>query len=55
MPNITMCSSLNCQMKNQCYRSTARPDADQSWSNFEYSCNEDSGFDRYIKDDRSKE
>lgn len=55
MPDITMCSSLGCPMKNSCYRVTAKPDKLQSWSNLEYTCNEESGFDWYIKDSGSKE
>ena len=49
MPDITMCSSKNCPMRGSCYRSRAKPDKLQSWTNFEYFCNENSGFDEYIK------
>lgn len=49
MPDITMCSSSGCPMKEECYRSRAKPDTLQSWTNFEYSCNENSGFNEYIK------
>ena len=49
MPDITMCSSENCPMRGSCYRSRAKPDKLQSWTNFEYFCNENSGFDEYIK------
>ena len=44
-----MCSSENCPMRNKCYRYTARASDWQSWSNFEYTCNEDSGFEDFIK------
>jgi hypothetical protein len=49
MPDITMCSSENCPMRGSCYRSRAKPNKLQSWTNFEYFCNENSGFDEYIK------
>lgn len=49
MPDISMCTSENCQMKDSCYRVQAKPSTYQSWSNFEYSCNEESGFCDYIK------
>lgn len=50
MPDITMCSSINCPMREICYRVKAMPEKLQSWSNnYEYSCNEDNGFENYIK------
>ena len=49
MPDITMCSSNGCPMKEECYRSRAKTDTLQSWSNFEYSCNENSGYENFIK------
>lgn len=49
MADITMCSSETCPMKNKCYGATARASDWQSWSNFEYNCNEDSGFEDFIK------
>lgn len=48
MPDITMCTSKSCPYNSRCYRSQARPDKLQSYSNFEYVCNEDSGFIEYI-------
>lgn len=48
MPDITMCSSNGCPMKEECYRSRAKPDTLQSWSNFEYTCNENSGYENFI-------
>lgn len=36
MPDITMRSSENCPMRGSCYRSRAKPDKLQSWTNFEY-------------------
>lgn len=49
MPDITMCSSKECPMRGSCYRIRAKPDKLQSWTNFEYFCNENSGFNEYIK------
>lgn len=35
MPDITMCESTECQKKDFCYRSTAKPsDFWQAWANF---------------------
>lgn len=48
MPDITMCTSKHCQYRNKCYRIRARPDEFQSWVNFEYTCNENSGFCDFI-------
>lgn len=49
MPDITMCISRECPERKNCYRSTAKPDEyGQSWSNFEYVCNENSGFVDFI-------
>ena len=47
-----MCSSDNCPMKDKCYRSTATASKYQSWSNFEYTCNENSGYADFILDKR---
>ena len=49
--DITMCSSEYCPYKNKCYRTKAKPSEYQSWSNFEYTCNENSGFEDFIKYD----
>ena len=48
MPDITMCTSENCEMRDKCYRVRAKPVEYQSWSNFEYRCNEKSGFCDFI-------
>lgn len=48
---ITMCTSENCPYKDKCYRTQAKPNSFQSWSNFEYTCNENSGFEDFIKYD----
>ena len=52
--DITMCTSINCPERDNCYRAQAKPSVMQSWSNFEYRCNEDSGFCDFIKCDRRK-
>lgn len=52
MPDISMCSSDNCPMKDKCYRSTATASKYQSWSNFEYTCNENNGYADFILNKR---
>lgn len=50
MADITMCSSEYCPVKDQCYRVTAKPNKfAQSWANFEYTCNENSEFNDFVK------
>ena len=48
MVDITMCISKNCPYKEKCYRTQAKPSNFQSWSNFEYVCNENSGFENFM-------
>lgn len=49
MADITMCSALCCPKYEECYRAQASVNNEyQSWSNFEYTCNELSGFDDFI-------
>ena len=48
IPDITMCSSETCSERERCYRAMAKPSEYQSWSNFEYTCNENSGFEDFI-------
>lgn len=52
MPDITMCSSEQCPMKDKCYRTTAKSSKYQSWSNFEYTCHENNGHEDFIPDRR---
>ena len=47
--DITKCSSNCCPHKNDCYRVQAKPNPIQSYANFEYTCNENSGFCDFIK------
>ena len=50
MPDITMCASKDCPERNNCYRAIVKPNKyAQSYTNFEYTCNEDSGFNEFIK------
>lgn len=49
MPDITMCASKDCPERNNCYRACAEPSEFQSWSNFEYTCNEENGFKDFIR------
>ena len=48
MSDITMCSSENCPMRYKCYRAQSKANEYQSWSNFEYTCNENNGFEDFI-------
>lgn len=45
--DITMCTSVNCPERDGCYRAQTKPSVMQSWSNFEYTCNENSGFEDF--------
>lgn len=47
--DITMCVTQNCPMRDKCYRVQAKADEQQVWSNFENTCNKNSGFDELIK------
>lgn len=38
MPDITMCFAKNCNIKEHCYRFTAKPDKFQSYSDFSELC-----------------
>lgn len=46
MTDIIMCSSDNCPMKSKCYRSNGTKGLE--YFNFEYTCNENSGFCDFI-------
>ena len=56
MPDITMCFSEDCPMREKCYRATANPDPIyQSYADFStYSCNENNGFEDFIKNKSTK-
>lgn len=47
---MILCSSENCPIRNECYRNTTKLNENgQTWSNFEYTCNENSGFEEFMK------
>lgn len=46
--DITMCMSKECPQREKCLRAMAVPEAYQSWANFEYVCNEESGFEDFM-------
>ena len=46
--DITMCTSESCPYRDECYRVRAKPSEYQKLSNFEYSCNENNGFEDFI-------
>lgn len=49
MAEIVMCSALICPIYDECYRAQAKVDNEyQRWRNFEYTCNELSGFEDFI-------
>lgn len=48
MAEITMCTSKNCPVRSTCYRQCAKVSENQSWCDFEYTCNKDSGFEDYL-------
>ena len=49
--DITMCTSESCPYRYESYRVRAKQSIYQSWSNFDYTCNENSGFEDFIKYD----
>ena len=47
--NIIMCTSENCPVANKCYRSNkSLVKENVEKFNFEYTCNENSGFEDFI-------
>lgn len=46
---MVMCSSKYCPMGEECFRKKETPGKDQLWLNYEYKCNENSGFQDFIK------
>lgn len=45
---MTMCTSTECQMRKECYRNNSDSDNQQDCFNYEYSCNENSGFSNFV-------
>lgn len=53
IPDMTLCSSLHCPVKGDCFRAIAKPNpVRQSYYNFEYTCHEDNGFTDFIKNEK---
>lgn len=51
LEDITMCTANGCPMADKCYRHS-KGDLDdiyQNYYNFEYTCNEGSGFEDYLR------
>lgn len=48
MADITICMSKECPQRKSCYRAMAVPDRYQSYADFEYVCNEESGFEDFM-------
>ena len=47
--DVTLCTSIECPVKNTCYRAQAKPERlRQKYFNFEYTCHEYNGFVYYI-------
>lgn len=50
MSDIIMCTSETCPYRDTCYRKMVKSnDKNQSYFNFEYTCNENSSFNSYIR------
>ena len=45
---MTMCTSTECPMKKECYRANSNTNEHQDCFNYEYGCNENSGFEDFI-------
>lgn len=45
---MIMCTSADCYYKNSCYRANNALNKDCECVNFEYTCNENNGFQYYI-------
>ena len=45
---MTMCTSTECPMQKECYRAELDRNDCQEYFNFEYTCNENSGFCDFI-------
>lgn len=48
MTNITICCNGNCPMRNLCLRAVLSSNTVQSYYDFGYTCNIDTGFEDYI-------
>ena len=53
MSDMTLCSSLHCTVRGDCFRASAQTNpVTQSYYNFEYACTEDNGFTDFIKNEK---
>lgn len=48
MADITKCTSSKCPIRASCYRVKAENGVMQSWTNFEFVCNENNNYSAYI-------
>lgn len=46
---MKMCTSIECPMRKECYRTKLDSGDRQDYFNFEYTCNANSGFCDFIK------
>ena len=51
---MTMCTSVECPMRKECSRADSGSGNCQDYFNYEYSCNENSGFDDFCKNISAK-
>lgn len=47
--DITMCTNIKCKKAKYCYRTTAKSETLQSYSDFSKSCNEDNNYEMWLK------
>ena len=45
---MTACTSTECPMREDCYRSSSNTNEHQDCFNYEYGCNENSGFRDFV-------
>ena len=43
-----MCTAEKCLYVKDCLRQTQEPSESQSWSNFQYGCNQNNGFSEFL-------
>ena len=45
---MTACTSTECPMKKECYRANSNTNEHHDCFNYEYGCNENSGFQDFV-------
>lgn len=45
---LIKCNPNGCDVKKKCYRYCKKPSINTQYMNFEYTCNENSGFEMFI-------